>query len=491
MAGLLDPQDAALMALGSGLLGGGTFAQALGRGGQGFLSTFAAMQQAKEEKALKEHGLKMKEELQRAQIANYESEVESRKQQQALAQQKQAQIQGWLSEFTSPQAPIGAASSALSNGQGPTLANAANLPQPNRMDLIQRMAIAGAPGVSTLFDVEKWKADPLKLEAGATYKDRTTNQERTIPKLPEGGQMVGGMFSFLPGYQDSIANIEGAKTGAIERTKAGFDPVTFTPAGDSNPTTTTRGDLVNRMAPAGITTNMAGDPDAVRAQIRREMAMRPAHERDAVLAAYERQLAGGAGIKVQSKAEAVKAEEQAQADVKRAEEEKTKGNQFSDFKAQMKEARKLFAMGPTGSGFGSAVDSAAAIFGLSPSGAAEAKSLEALSGHMIQNIPKAPGAQSDAELRDYKLAAGQIGDRTIPIKQRLAAMNTVEQIVNLWEKRVGSGQTVGKTENTVDSLSSAPQIPADPAKIKHGEKYTLPNGEVGRWDSMKRKFITE
>ena len=260
MAGLLDAQDAALMALGTGLLGGGTFAQALGRGGQGFLSTYAAMQQAQEQKALKERELAMQEEIRRAQIANYESEIKAREQQQSLAQQKQAQIQGLLSEFNTPQAPINAASAALSGGGGPTMANAANLPQPNpadRMALIQRMAIAGVPGVSTMFDVEKWKADPLKLEPGSTYVDRVTKQERVIPKLPEGGQMIGGQFSFLPGYQDALAGLEGSKTRASESGKAAYDLVTVT-GPDGKAMQMTRADAVARAGGGSPSQNIGG-----------------------------------------------------------------------------------------------------------------------------------------------------------------------------------------------------------------------------------------
>lgn len=93
MAGLLDAQDAALMALGTGLLGGGTFAQALGRGGQGFLSTYAAMAQAQQEKALKERELAMQEELRKAQIQDYLSQAEQRKAQANELARKQKQAE--------------------------------------------------------------------------------------------------------------------------------------------------------------------------------------------------------------------------------------------------------------------------------------------------------------------------------------------------------------------------------------------------------------
>lgn len=231
MAGLLDPTDAALMALGTGLLGGGTFAQAFGRGGQGFLSTYAAAQQAQQEKALKERELAMREQLQKAQIADYMAQAEERKAKTEAAAQKQAGLLDWMQRFNSPQAPINAASAAMANGQGPTIANAAQLPQPSpadRMAMLQQGAVLGVPGISTLFDIEKWKADPLKMEAGSTYLDRVTGKERTIPRLPEGGQMIGGQFSFLPGYQDAVTALEGSKTGASEAGKARYDLVTVT-----------------------------------------------------------------------------------------------------------------------------------------------------------------------------------------------------------------------------------------------------------------------
>lgn len=435
MAGLLDPTDAALMALGTGLLGGGTFAQALGRGGQGFLSTYAAMQQAQQEKALKERELAMLEQLQKAQIANYESEAAQRKAATEAAAQKQAGLLDWMQRFNSPQAPINAAASAMANGQGPTIANAAQLPQPSpadRMAMLQQGAALGVPGISTLFDIEKWKADPLKMEAGSTYRDRVTGQERTIPRLPEGGQMSGGQFSLLPGYLESMAVLEGAKTRASEGAKAGFDPFTYTPAGASNPVLTTRGAAVSGMNPSNITTNMVGDPAAVRAQI---MAQVPPDQRDAVLAAYERQLAGGKGIAIQSEAEKTKATTQATADVKRAEDEKTKVNKAGDMLSVANRAKSILSEGPTGSPLGVARDYALGAFGASTQAGEKAQELRTLSGWLVANVPRMEGPQSNFDVQNYKEMAGDVGNPMLPISRRMAALDEVIRLQNKYAEQ--------------------------------------------------------
>lgn len=460
MAGLLDAQDAALMALGTGLLGGGTFAQALGRGGQGFLSTYAAMQQAQEQKALKERELAMQEEIRRAQIANYESEIKAREQQQALAQQKQAQIQGLLSEFNTPQAPINAASAALSGGGGPTMANAANLPQPNqadRMALIQRMAIAGVPGVSTMFDVEKWKADPLKMEPGSTYVDRVTKQERVIPKLPEGGQMIGGQFSFLPGYQDALAGLEGSKTRASESGKAAYDLVTVT-GPDGKAVQMTRSDAVARAGGGSPSQNIGGaiTPE-LRALIEAD-AMRegvtspkinltdPGRGNTWAPSGAPRQ----AGMQVQSEADKTRATAQATADVKRGEEEKTKSNKAQDMLDAANRAKSILGDSPTGSPLGVARDYALGAFGASTEAGNKAQQLRAISGWLVANVPRMEGPQSNYDVQNYKEMAGDVGNPMLPINRRMAALDEVIKLQKKYaDQNGGASSSANKAAPTM------------------------------------------
>lgn len=86
---------------------------------------------------------------------------------------------------------------------------------------------------------------------------------------------------------------------------------------------------------------------------------------------------------------------------------------------------------PTGSGIGTAVDAAAGFFGKSPAGAVEATRLKAIGGALVSKVPRMEGPQSDKDVLLYKQMAGQVGDSTIPLDQRKAALETVK---NLWGK---------------------------------------------------------
>ena len=86
---------------------------------------------------------------------------------------------------------------------------------------------------------------------------------------------------------------------------------------------------------------------------------------------------------------------------------------------------------PTGSGVGTLVDAAAGFVGMSPSGSAEAQKLKAISGALVAKMPRMEGPQSDKDVMLYKEMAGLIGDSTVPIARRSAALDTVKQ---LWAK---------------------------------------------------------
>lgn len=82
----------------------------------------------------------------------------------------------------------------------------------------------------------------------------------------------------------------------------------------------------------------------------------------------------------------------------------------------------------TGSYAGAAVDQAARAFGVSTEGAQSAAQLKALQGALVSKMPKMSGPQSDKDVQLYREMAGQIGDPTIPVDQRKAAMQTVEDL---------------------------------------------------------------
>ena len=88
-------------------------------------------------------------------------------------------------------------------------------------------------------------------------------------------------------------------------------------------------------------------------------------------------------------------------------------------------ARKLLP-GATGSGVGASADAAGRYFGITSEGAKKAAQLEALGGQMVMKMPRMEGPQSNLDQLLYREMAGKIGDRTVPVAEREAALKTVE-----------------------------------------------------------------
>ena len=86
---------------------------------------------------------------------------------------------------------------------------------------------------------------------------------------------------------------------------------------------------------------------------------------------------------------------------------------------------------PTGSGVGSLVDTAAGFVGMSPTGAKEAQTLKAVAGALTTKMPRMEGPQSDRDTVLYREMAAEVGNDTVPIERRLAALQAVK---NLWLK---------------------------------------------------------
>jgi hypothetical protein len=88
---------------------------------------------------------------------------------------------------------------------------------------------------------------------------------------------------------------------------------------------------------------------------------------------------------------------------------------------------------PTASGIGALADVAGSVVGYAPRGAAQADQLKAIGGQLVSKMPRMEGPQSDRDVQLYTQMAGQIGDATIPISRRLAALQTVRSIVQKYE----------------------------------------------------------
>ena len=100
----------------------------------------------------------------------------------------------------------------------------------------------------------------------------------------------------------------------------------------------------------------------------------------------------------------------------------------------------------TGSYLGTARDMAASTVGISTKGAQAASQLKALEGAIMMAQPRMEGPQSDKDVALYRQMAGQIGDSTIPVETRRAALNGIR---SLHEKYTG-GKFVAP-ESTIDS----------------------------------------
>jgi hypothetical protein len=104
---------------------------------------------------------------------------------------------------------------------------------------------------------------------------------------------------------------------------------------------------------------------------------------------------------------------------------------------QIGQARDLLKKA-TGSGVGKMVDAAGNMVGVSTAGADAAAQLETLSGWMTSNVPRFEGPQSDKDTSTYQIMAARVGDRGVPVSQRMAALDTVEQLMSKYSGKPGT-----------------------------------------------------
>lgn len=94
----------------------------------------------------------------------------------------------------------------------------------------------------------------------------------------------------------------------------------------------------------------------------------------------------------------------------------------------------------TGSNAGAARDAVASFFGKATDGAQANAQLKVLQAGLMTSMPRMEGPQSDADVRLYREAAGQIGDPTVPAAIKKAALGTVRRLQNKYIERAGGGQ---------------------------------------------------
>jgi len=154
----------------------------------------------------------------------------------------------------------------------------------------------------------------------------------------------------------------------------------------------------------------------------------------------------GPGIRVPTKAEQAQVEANIQANKEvdvagrkqEAESKAKKASAMSGIGSIIDEARGVLTgtVKPTSSMAGAALDSMGAIVGFAPEGAAEADRLKAIGGALVAKMPRMEGPQSNFDVQNYQVMAGNVSDNTLPISRRLAALDEVER---LWRKYDKSG----------------------------------------------------
>lgn len=105
---------------------------------------------------------------------------------------------------------------------------------------------------------------------------------------------------------------------------------------------------------------------------------------------------------------------------------------------------------PTGSGIGTVADMAGSLFGMSPAGSVEAQKLKAVSGALVSKMPRMEGPQSDKDVVLYKEMAAQVGDSTVPVDRRIAALDTVKGLWAKYERVPESGTPPAGAPRVVD-----------------------------------------
>jgi hypothetical protein len=128
----------------------------------------------------------------------------------------------------------------------------------------------------------------------------------------------------------------------------------------------------------------------------------------------------------------------------------------------------------TGSYAGTGIDMAARTIGVSTEGAEAAAQLKALQGSLISKMPKMSGPQSDKDVQLYREMAGQIGDSTLPIGTRKAAITIIRELNEKY-----AGQPAQQSD-----------VPAKPAvNLIESLPKTAPKGARAR-DTTTGKILT-
>lgn len=252
-----DPKTQANLMLAAGLLGGGGFGQAMGRGLQGYQSVLSADAERQANKAYRE-----------AQIEQLKSQAAENR----LKVEQQQSMQGLLGSIFGPK-PTAQASAG--DAYMPGMPSAGEM-QPgglktSSLDEIARLRASGGPDLVSAWE----KAQTgLQLEAGKYYLNPQTGKVQYMADPTKGVGIVDGVVAPLAGAAQSLASIEGAKAFETERAKAQFDPLKVYNSETQQDEYKPRSQVVGQNAVPQVQ-GWAGLTNAQKAMIQADMAKNP------------------------------------------------------------------------------------------------------------------------------------------------------------------------------------------------------------------------
>jgi hypothetical protein len=511
-----DPQSNAIMQLAGGLLGG-NFAQ----GAAAYGNTMAGAKDAA-----------MKRQFLQSQMDENASQNEARKL-AALKAERQMDFDAKFMGF-GPAAAAGGES-----GGGAPVANASPAGAFTAQDISKRFGIPMEAVVSDYrFNGGKKIAELISDRSKPAWQNVNGNLVNTNAAGFGGGMQAGMATSadgkvtaWQPDGQGSV--VVGAPHGALETFGAYQDAQSARkPIKVYNPTTgreeyTNEGAVVGRQ-PSGSTPaipgyatelqmkasaagNMGADPAAIQREIKAvqanlfqtnldepSKALLRAHLADLQKQAQQPGVAQSGNFAAgpsateaaQAKATEARVVDTAKADVVRDTGRQKKELSAEQMIAASRRARELLNEGPTASGLGQVLDSTSAFFGMSNKGAEVASKLDIVSGDLVNNVPRMEGPQSDGDRIEYKTQAGRAADRSLPIKQRLAAIDEVEKLQMRYSKYNGGTNDGGASGQWGDKPKAPQSFDAKPpAQQFKGKFVTSPDGKRYQSDGMIWKEV--
>lgn len=506
MAGFLDtlfgsPEQT--MAL--GLLGANLMA---GQGPQGFLAAQQHLAGADERK--------LRRGLLEAQIDETRAQADERKQNAAARAKRMADVGGWLAQLDNAVPQANQAVIGQTGNLAPTVANAGlqtralgQLQADNPLFGIPRQAIMGDMALNEGKNIPEWmfkRGTPDMQNINGVWVDKNRAQPgQSIPQMSPTGQgyqlladasvpggyrvttPVGAMDTYR-GFKEADADI--ASRYALEKV---YNPATKREEfvsrsrvlGPQQPEPLrqqppTAGQVA---AEPGMRGDFVGDPAQVMEAISQ---IKNPQERANAMAAFQEQArrtggfaeGGGfaAGPSAGEAASAAGAKAEAEAagrlSAERSNEKAKRTDKAGDMVEMLGRAKLLLERGdPTASGAGALVDKTAAWFGTTTKSAQTASALENIASALTMNVPRMEGPQGVLDVQLYMTSAGRVGDRTLPVKERLAAL---EQVETLQKKYAGQPMETPRSQPTA---ATSPGAFPDPGKEQRYQEWKRRQGK--------------